>query len=147
MEYAKFLCSKNVRHFFWHSSLTSWSFQPLQPHRYTVPQMLCNGNGAISILQIEMEFLRTSVTACTIDKNIFSAPFGIFYVRTEIWKETFQEKSYTTPQSGTPYFQTTISKWGLQSTLGLICSFSYSPLKYEVIQYEFQKLTIHSVVV
>jgi len=28
--------------------------------------------------------LRTSVTACTIDKNTFSAPFGILYVRTEI---------------------------------------------------------------
>ena len=44
----------------------------------TLPRMLCNRNGAISHLQTEMRLLRTSVTACTI------APFGIFYVRTEI---------------------------------------------------------------
>ena len=37
----------------------------------TQPRMLSNGNGA-------------SVTAYAIDKNTFSAPFGIFYVRTEI---------------------------------------------------------------
>ena len=49
-----------------------------------VPRMLCNRNGAISHLQTEMKFLRTSITACTIDKNTFSAPFGISYVRTEI---------------------------------------------------------------
>ena len=50
----------------------------------TMPGMLCNGNGAISHLQNEMGFLRSSITACKIDKNTFSAPFGIFYVRTEI---------------------------------------------------------------
>ena len=49
-----------------------------------MPRILCNGNGAISHLQTEMGFLRTSVTACAIDKNTFSAPFGNFYVRTEI---------------------------------------------------------------
>ena len=48
------------------------------------PRMLCNRNGAISHLQNEMGLLRTSVTACAIDKDTISAPIGIFYVRTEI---------------------------------------------------------------
>ena len=53
-------------------------------HNPSKPRILCNGNGAISRLQTEMGFLRTSVTACIFQKNIFSAPFGIFYMRTEI---------------------------------------------------------------
>ena len=65
--------------------------------------MLCNGNGAVSHLQTEMGFLRTSVTAYTIDENTFSAPFGIFYVRTEIWREIFQKRSYTILQWGAPH--------------------------------------------
>ena len=77
------------------------------------PRMLCNGNGAISHLQTEMGFLGTSVTAYTIDENTFSAPFGIFYVRTESWKEIFQKKSFTNPQLGASYFQTPIAKWEL----------------------------------
>ena len=40
--------------------------------------------------------LRTYVTGCTIHKNTFSAPFGIFYVKTEIWKETFQKSPLQT---------------------------------------------------
>ena len=70
--------------------------------------------------QISWEFstthlfcLQCSVTACTMDKNTFSAPFGIFYVRTEILKEIFQKKYYTTPQLGVFHLQTTISKWEL----------------------------------
>ena len=59
--------------------------------------MLCNGNGAISHLQTEMGFLRASVTAYTIEKDTFSAPFGIFYVRTEMLKEIFQKRSHTNP--------------------------------------------------
>ena len=62
-----------------------------------MPRMLWNGNGAIFHLQTGMGFLRTSVTACSIDKNTFSAPFAIFYVKTEVWKEIFKKKSYTTP--------------------------------------------------
>ena len=46
---------------------------------------------AISHLQTEMGFLRTSVTAYAIDKNTFSAPFGIFYVRAEILKQIFKK--------------------------------------------------------
>ena len=56
---------------------------------YIVPKMLCNGNGAISICKLKWDLLMTSITACTIDECTFSAPFGIFYVRTEIWKEMF----------------------------------------------------------
>ena len=36
--------------------------------------------------------MRTSITAYTNNKDMFSTPFGIFYVRTEIWKEIFQKK-------------------------------------------------------
>ena len=43
------------------------------------------------------DLLRTSIAAWTIHKNTLSAPFGIFYVQKEIWKQIFQKKSYTTP--------------------------------------------------
>ena len=46
---------------------------------------------------LKWDLLRISVTACTIDKNKFSAPFGIFYVKTDICKEIFPKMSYTTP--------------------------------------------------
>ena len=55
------------------------------------------GMGQFPMYKLKWDLLRTSVTACTIDKNTFFAPFEIFYVRTEIWKEFFQKKSYTTP--------------------------------------------------
>ena len=61
------------------------------------PECSATGMGQFPICKLKWDLLRTSVTACTIDKNTFSAPFGIFYVRTEIWKEIFQKKSYTNP--------------------------------------------------
>ena len=85
----------------------------------------CSATGMVQfpICKLKWDLLRTSVTACTIDKNTLSAPFGIFYVQTEIGKEIFQKKSYTTPQLGAFHLQTAISKcelpqWGLQRTLG-----------------------------
>ena len=45
----------------------------------------------LSICKLKWDLLRTSVTAYKMDKNTFSAPFGIFYVRTEIWKELFKK--------------------------------------------------------
>ena len=52
------------------------------------------------ICKLKWDLLRTSVTACTIDKNTFSAPFGIFYVKMEIWIEIFQKMFFTTPPNG-----------------------------------------------
>jgi len=49
------------------------------------------------ICKLKWDLLRTSVTDGTIDKNTFSAPFGIFCVRTENWKIIFQKQSYRTP--------------------------------------------------
>ena len=46
--------------------------------------------GQFPICKLKWDLLRTSVTACTIDENTFSAPFGIFYVR----KEIFQKKHF-----------------------------------------------------
>ena len=48
------------------------------------PEYSAMGMGQYPICKLKWDILRTSVTACTIDKNAFSAPFGIFYVRTEI---------------------------------------------------------------
>ena len=48
------------------------------------PESSATGMGQFPICKLKWDLSRTSVTACTIDKNIFSAPFGIFYVRTEI---------------------------------------------------------------
>ena len=62
-----------------------------------MPRMLCNGNGAISHLQTEMGFLRTSITAYTIDENTFSAPFGIFYVKTENLKTQISKNPIKPP--------------------------------------------------
>ena len=44
-----------------------------------------------------MGFLRTSVTTNTIDYNTFFAPFGIFYVKTEIWYQIFQVRIFDIP--------------------------------------------------
>ena len=46
----------------------------------------CSAMGMVQfpICRLKWDLLRTSVTACKIDKNTISAPFGIFYVRTEI---------------------------------------------------------------
>ena len=103
----------------------TWCFRLVQKMGKMKPRILCKGNGAISHLQTKMGFLRTSVTACMIHKNIFSAPFRISYMRTEIWKKKFWKISYTTPQWGASHLQTPISKWelpqwGLQRTLGTI---------------------------
>ena len=59
------------------------------------PECSTTWMGQFPTCKLKWDLLRTSVTACTIDENTFSAPFGIFYVRTEIWKEIFQKKSYT----------------------------------------------------
>ena len=56
------------------------------------PESSATGMGQFPICKLKWDFLRTSITACTIDRNTF----GMFYVRTEIWKEIFQKKSYTT---------------------------------------------------
>ena len=60
----------------------------------TMSRMLCNGNGAFPICKLIWNLLKTSVTAYTIDRNTCSAPFGIFNVRTEIWKGIIQKKSF-----------------------------------------------------
>ena len=53
--------------------------------RYTqCPESSATGMGQFPICKLKWDFLRTSVRACTIDKITFSAPFGIFYMRTEI---------------------------------------------------------------
>ena len=43
----------------------------------TMPRILCNGNGVLPHLQM-------GVAVLEFDEDIFSAPFGIFYVKTEI---------------------------------------------------------------
>ena len=52
--------------------------------RGQVPESSGTGMGQFPIRVLKWDLLRTSVTACTIDRNTFSAPFGIFYIRTEI---------------------------------------------------------------
>ena len=44
------------------------------------------------ICKLIWDLLRTSVTACKIDKNTFSAPFGIFYVKNANLKRNFSKK-------------------------------------------------------
>ena len=47
-------------------------------------ECFATGMGQFPICKLKWDLLRTSFTACTIDRNTFSAPFGIFYVKTEI---------------------------------------------------------------
>ena len=48
------------------------------------PECSAMGMGQSPICKLKCDLLRTSITACTVDKDTFSAPFGIFDVRTEI---------------------------------------------------------------
>ena len=48
------------------------------------PESSATGMGQFPICKLKGGLLKSSVTACTIDKNAFSAPFGISYMRTEI---------------------------------------------------------------
>ena len=52
--------------------------------KYIGPECSTTGMGQFTICKLKWDLLRTSITACTIDKNTFSAPFGIFLVQTEI---------------------------------------------------------------
>ena len=58
------------------------------------PECSAAGMGQFLICKQKWDLLRTSVTACTIDENTLSAPFGIFNVRTEIWKEIFPKQTH-----------------------------------------------------
>ena len=42
------------------------------------PECSATGMGQFPICKLKWDLLRTSLTACTIDRNTFSAPFGIF---------------------------------------------------------------------
>ena len=74
---------------------------PFLRTEYSVSQLRpgssATGMGQFPICKLKRDFLRTSVRACTIDKITFSAPFGIFHMRTEMCKDIFQKKSSTTP--------------------------------------------------
>ena len=50
----------------------------------TSPECSAMEMGQFSICKLKWDLLRTSVTACIIERNTFSTPFGIFYVRTEV---------------------------------------------------------------
>ena len=58
----------------------------LHARRYKTlcPESSATGMGQFPICKLKWDLLRTSITACTIDENTFSAPFGIFYVKTDI---------------------------------------------------------------
>ena len=47
------------------------------------PECSATEMGQFPICELKWDLLRTTVTACKIDKDTFSAPFEIFYVRTE----------------------------------------------------------------
>ena len=69
---------------------------PLECNRWVIG-VFCNlqglgcfasGMGQFPVCKLKWDLLRTSVTACSIDKNTFIAPFGIFHVRMEIFKKS-----------------------------------------------------------
>ena len=58
------------------------------------PECSATGMGQFPICKLKWDLLRTSVIACTIHINIFSAPVGVFYVKLEIWKKKSKEILY-----------------------------------------------------
>ena len=56
----------------WPSIYTCYAFLEQCPECSTTEM------GEFPICQLEWDLLRTSIKACTVDKNIFSASFGIF---------------------------------------------------------------------
>ena len=66
------------------------------------PESSATGMGQFSICELKWDFLRTSVRACTIDEIIFSAPFGIFYMKTEIGKQILQKTPVQPPNGVLP---------------------------------------------
>ena len=90
----------------WNDQIWTSQGQEKQPFLqfYESNEYLCLGFGLSHALQREWgNFPFTNwngicwglpFTACTIDRNKFYAPFGIFYVRTEIWKEIFPKVIY-----------------------------------------------------
>ena len=48
------------------------------------PECSATGMGQFPLCKLKWALLRTSVTACTTDKNTFYNPFEIFYVKMEI---------------------------------------------------------------
>ena len=115
--------------------------------------------GQFPICKLKWDLLRTSITACTIDKNTFSAPFGIFYVRTEIWKEIFQKiknPHFIIIFSNKSYFfaNKSISKWFqlsfevhnlsvAQFSKKLKFSVIFYPKSLKFIKIELEKSTVH----
>ena len=80
--------------------------------------------GQFRICKLKWELLRTSITACTIIKDTFSARFGIFYLRTEILKEIFQKKVLYNPLMGcslfsNSHFQMGVTVMGFADHFGL----------------------------
>ena len=56
--------------------------------------------GQFPIWKLKWNLLRTSVTACTMDKNKFSVPFGIFYVKKKFENKFYKKKILYNPHRG-----------------------------------------------
>ena len=132
------MCTKNTFfHYYWlcKKMIKSWTQRSqgnvvlihqlqLKSNSYRIPKdiswqcMQCpecsaTGMGEFSICKLKWDLFRTSVTTWTIDKNTFSAPFGIFFVKTAIRKDFFR-KSLIQPPNGVQSFE----NFHFQITLG-----------------------------
>ena len=84
------------------------------------------GMGKFPICKLIWDLLRTSVTAFTIDKNTFCAPFGILYVTTEIWNGIFQKVTYK-PLMGFSLFSNSHFQMGV-TVMGFAEHFGHSEI-------------------
>ena len=69
--------------------------------------------GQFPICKLRWDLLRTSVTAGSIHKNTFSASFGIFYLKTQIWKQIFQKNPIQPANGVLPICKLLFLKLGL----------------------------------
>ena len=58
--------------------------------------------GYFPICKLKWDLLSASVTACKIDKDTFSAPFGIFYVNQKFEKKFFKKSPIQPPNGVLP---------------------------------------------
>ena len=71
------------------------------------------GMGQFPICKLKWNFLRTSVTACTIDENIFSAPFASLLSENGNLKRNFSKKVLYNPLMGCSLFSNSHLQMGV----------------------------------
>ena len=91
------------------------------------PECSATGMGQFPICKQKWDLFRISVTACTIDKNTFSALFGIFYNENGNLKRNFPKKNIYKPLMGCSLFSNSHFQMGV-TVMGFAEHFGLGPV-------------------